>query len=692
MANPKSKSKPPYWIWIGAALALALAGSGALLMRNAPRLISAAIHQELAALGFKTVRFELENEGWGRSRLTHLEIGDPVTLRLPEVSIGYSLASLLTGRLDDVRFKELELGGHLGPDGLSLGAVDSVLGRTSEPPEPGTSPAAHRDSTAPEIPVERIEIEDARLRIDTEDGALQGELWASLDDSRQLAFRFQSTALDGAEKLIGYTLAPFSVDGEATLDAQHRSLQLQPLELHLGTPQDPSATVTVHVPAVEMHQEGGLGADVRIHAKGGSMALGRPGIDLEGVEFDLDWDPSSGLPRGRVEVSKIQLSGREPWLAPLTLRSELAPGENSLTADIDLTGPSRRFILRVQATQDFAAAAGNARIRLAPLAFGGPDADLSRLLPGLKRVGIEAWGELTLRGTAGWTRKKAGFAVALGLQNVSAAMGSTQISCLNGVIELQGLPLETAGTQEISMAQMDIGLRLRDGRIRFRLQPTGELIIERGEWNVAGGTVLTAGQYDAGQQSQEFLLAVDRVQFAELIELLPMEGLTGSGVLSGRLPVLLADDRVEIRGGILASEGGGWLRYRPEGGSQRLADYGVPELMDLEAVLANFRFTIIELQIDGDTRGQLDVRVRLEGANPDHLDGHPYVLNLNIQGPLIDLYSGGVAGYKIPSSIETAHEKAFDKDENPSESERANPCPGSIEPESSAEDPPEPSR
>ena len=395
--------------------------------------------------------------------------------------------------------------------------------------------------------------------------------------------------LDGAEKLIGYTLAPFSIDGEATLDSRYRRLQLQPLELQFEKTHDPSDAVSVRVPPVEILQEGGLGADVRVQAVGGAIQLGKPGIEIEGIEFDLDWSASSGLPRGRIEVSKILLSGSEPWLAPLTLHAEIAPGDETLTADIDLTDPSRRFILRVQATQDLKAAAGSARIRLAPLEFGGPGADLGRLLPGLGRLGIEAWGELTLRGKARWTSETAGLTFAVGLQNVSVSMGSTQISCLNGVIELQGLPLETAGAQEVSMARMDIGLQLRDGRVRFRLQPTGELIVERGEWSAAGGKILTAGQYDAGREFQDFLLAVDRVQFAELIGLLPVEGLTGSGVLSGRLPVRLADDHVEIRGGILASEGdGGWLRYRPEEGARRLADYGVPELMDLEAVLENF--------------------------------------------------------------------------------------------------------
>ena len=548
MTDRKSKPQPPYWIWIVATLVLVLVGSGFLLMQNAPRLISAAIHQELAARGFEGVRFEVENAGWGRSRLTHMEIGDPVTLRLPEVSIGYSLSGLLTGHLDDVQFKGLEIQGHLGPDGLSLGAMDSVIGAASEPTAPGAFRSANPDAAAPEIPVDRIEIDDALLRIDTENGPLQGELWVSLDDSRQLAFRFQSTALDGAEKLIGYTLAPFSIDGEATLDSRYRRLQLQPLELQFEKTHDPSDAVSVRVPPVEILQEGGLGADIRVQAVGGAIQLGKPGIEIEGIEFDLDWNASSGLPRGRIEVSKILLSGSEPWLAPLTLHAEIAPGDETLTADIDLTDPSRRFILRVQATQDLKAAAGSARIRLAPLEFGGPGADLGRLLPGLGRLGIEAWGELTLRGKARWTSETAGLTFAVGLQNVSVSMGSTQISCLNGVIELQGLPLETAGAQEVSMARMDIGLQLRDGRVRFRLQPTGELIVERGEWSAAGGKILTAGQYDAGREFQDFLLAVDRVQFAELIGLLPVEGLTGSGVLSGRLPVRLTNDRVEIRG------------------------------------------------------------------------------------------------------------------------------------------------
>ena len=108
MLNREPTSTLSFWVWIAAALAAVLGVSGVLLIKNAPQLLSAAIHEEFATRGFETVRFEVEDVTWGRLRLTHLAIGDPVTLRLPEVTIGYSFSSLLTGHLDEVQLKELE--------------------------------------------------------------------------------------------------------------------------------------------------------------------------------------------------------------------------------------------------------------------------------------------------------------------------------------------------------------------------------------------------------------------------------------------------------------------------------------------------------------------------------------------------------------------------------------------------------
>ena len=135
-------------------------------------------------------------------------------------------------------------------------------------------------------------------------------------------------------------MKPFSIDGEATLDPQYRSLLTQPLDLQLEETHDSSATVRIHVPPLEVLQEGGLGSDVQVRAAGGSIALRNPEVDLVGIELDLDWSPASGLPRGRVEISRIAPSGRDPWLAPLTLRSEIAPDKGALTADMDTQGNS----------------------------------------------------------------------------------------------------------------------------------------------------------------------------------------------------------------------------------------------------------------------------------------------------------------------------------------------------------------
>lgn len=658
MPQKKPRYEIGYGAWIATALALALGVTGFILAQNAPGLIASAIHDELAARGFENVQFEVEDVAWGRLRLTQITIGDPVALRLPEMAIGYSFSSLFTGQLDEIQLKKLEIEGNLGPDGLSFEAFESLIRPASTGARP--PPRSSTPITAPEIPVERIEIDDARIHIATDHGPLQGELWISLDDSQHLAFRFQSTVLEGMEPLTGYLLDPFSIDGEARLEAQQRKLQLQPVSLKLQPAGRTSARLTVHLPAIAALQEGGIANNVRLTGAGGAIELGEPEVLLEDVGFEIDWNLANGLPKGRIEVARVRSTHSEPWVAPLQLQAILAPHDSNLTADLEFSDLSRRFAFQVRATQDLETALGSALFRLPPFDFGEGAADLDRLLPGLHRLGVKTWGSLAASGRARWGDGPPKIALDVALRNVGASIESVRVSCLNGVVSLQGPPFETDGGQEIFMEELDIGLPLREGHVRFHWKPTGEVYVERGEWSVAGGKVITAGAYDPTRDANDFLLAVDGIQVGELTALTSIEGLSGTGRVSGRLPIRVYSDRVEILGGVLASEApGGWIRYRPTAGSGRLAEYGVSELVDLESALEDFKFTEIELRIDGDTRDELAVQIRLAGANPTHLDGQPYVLNLNVEGQLVDLIGRGTAAYQLPLQIQSDLAEAF---------------------------------
>jgi hypothetical protein len=60
--------------------------------------------------------------------------------------------------------------------------------------------------------------------------------------------------------------------------------------------------------------------------------------------------------------------------------------------------------------------------------------------------------------------------------------------------------------------------------------------------------------------------------------------------------------------------------------------------------LANFRYTSLVIEIDVGENASGAVLVRLEGANPEVLEGYPFAFNINLEtdfGRLAELLMGG---------------------------------------------------
>ena len=83
-------------------------------------------------------------------------------------------------------------------------------------------------------------------------------------------------------------------------------------------------------------------------------------------------------------------------------------------------------------------------------------------------------------------------------------------------------------------------------------------------WSFAGGTIRSAGRVDLLAEERQILLRVEDVELAELLALVNLEGLSGEGRLSGKLPLTLHADGIRIHAALLESSEGGWLRYRPD--------------------------------------------------------------------------------------------------------------------------------
>jgi hypothetical protein len=130
-------------------------------------------------------------------------------------------------------------------------------------------------------------------------------------------------------------------------------------------------------------------------------------------------------------------------------------------------------------------------------------------------------------------------------------------------------------------------------------------------------------------------------------------GLAGEGLVDGEVRAVL-DEQGALRfeeGRFLARPEGGWIRYRPPG--QAPISLEAPQGLDLaRAALQNFRYQTLRGDLEGAAAGDMHISLQLQGANPDLYEGHPVLLDLNLNGPLLGLARSSQTVMGLPERIE----------------------------------------
>ena len=149
--------------------------------------------------------------------------------------------------------------------------------------------------------------------------------------------------------------------------------------------------------------------------------------------------------------------------------------------------------------------------------------------------------------------------------------------------------------------------------------------------NFAGGILSTEAElFDPDSFSESFTLNVDNVDLTEIFRLIGIEGLSGTGKLTGAIPIEVKDGKVIVKDGQLEALAPGLIRL--EGGevTKALKQKGDTVAMALRT-LADFHYRKMTVRIDKAPTGEGVLKLRLEGSNPKVYKGHPFVFNINLE-------------------------------------------------------------
>jgi len=178
--------------------------------------------------------------------------------------------------------------------------------------------------------------------------------------------------------------------------------------------------------------------------------------------------------------------------------------------------------------------------------------------------------------------------------------------------------------KETSISQLQLKASLKNNT----------LSLEKATMPMMGGMLdVLPANINLEQRPVLLTLGVRHLDLAKLLASLNYPELSGTGDISGKLPLRLSLESVEVVDGKLHANRAGVLRYR---GPQATG-----ENMALKA-LGNLRYEKLQATLNYRPSGDYQVGLRVEGNNPQVFSGYPLAFNLNLHGHLPDLLQKGI--------------------------------------------------
>jgi hypothetical protein len=401
----------------------------------------------------------------------------------------------------------------------------------------------------------------------------------------------------------------------------------------------PGASLTVAVNPGELRLDGALAAGGyrgRLRVEGARLAVPAHEIVADGVSATVNLDPAREGLDARFAIAAVRHLAEPAYVAPLRLAGRVGGDGETVTLDAEGFDGAGARRLRVSARHHRGRGRGEATVTLDPLTFAPDFLQPRDIFPVLgERSPVS--GDAAAIGHFAWSPDGFDGTGVLELDDLSLSLQGIAIEGLRTRVTFDSLwPPSTPPGQIARIRRIDPALPLDDVRLRFRLPPSSppRLLVERAEMEIAGGRFSVANAVLAQEfPSQNLILTLDEIDLSRLFELAGIDGLTGSGLIEGTIPVGVSEDGVVIREGGLRATGPGVLRYRSETAAAALQSGGAPVEMMLEA-LRDFRYGALSATIDMEANDDVNITLHVRGHNPKVLDGHPFAINIDLNSNL----------------------------------------------------------
>ncbi len=562
------------------------------------------VRAALARAGIATQALEVRSVGLGGINFGAVHLGEAEGPSASSVTVDWTLRSLWHGGLGRVRVDGLQLTMRSGQGGLTIAGwpANSAPGDTLG---------------GPALPFDRLDLTGAHLSFGA---TAKGDPTATLS--------LEATITPGAGAVIS---------GHATIDGV------------VTVAGEAPTRIAADLPDWHLVNDG---SRLQVAASHATLTLPQRHIALSELS-------ASALLAGDAE--SFSLSGvlrdetaPQAW-PPLALTLEGRRDKSAVVAVGHGETADHAVVLALDGRHDLGSGHGSLVVHAAPVMFKPDGRQPADLFPSVGRALSRVDGSLAAIATLSWGGRNLATTLVVLLNGIGFEGGLAGVSNLDGKVTFVSLvPLRTAEAQHLTATLRVASLPPGPLDLRFGLPSRDRLLVDRATLGLAGGTLSLTSFAFARGEPLDTVLGVSAVDLGSVLTLIGIDGLSGSGVLDGTIPLRVDPAGVTITGGRLAATGPGVVRYTgaglPEAITGAQGKAGEALTLTREA-LADFHYSGLTLALDRSPSGDGSLLVGLKGNNPAVLDGHPFDINIRLDANFDRLATIFLSGYAAAEGL-----------------------------------------
>jgi hypothetical protein len=364
-------------------------------------------------------------------------------------------------------------------------------------------------------------------------------------------------------------------------------------------------------------------ADATIDLPKAQLTIRNVNASAEGSDKDLKF----GL-----EAAEVRHTASPPLTTPLSVSAKGQVTDDRISAKINAKQSSGPIRLQSTVTHDLATRAGRVDFSVPPFRLGSPPNSLAEAFPPAATWLKDAEGGASLTGHLLWDEDVLSGQMSVGLDHLSVTSEEARLADLTGTVNfIELVPLAMPPRQRIAGSVTVGEIGPLPARVEFQLREDGTLAIQDLDLEVAGGNMRTRGTVRSGDTvTADADLNVQSIDLAELFRIIGVDGLDGTGRISGKVPIKVRGQDVTIEDGRLKAEGTGTLRYAGTALQKQLSGRG-DTVGTVMQVLSDFRYETLSMELNKAADGTGSILLRMKGNNPAVYEGHPFAFNINIE-------------------------------------------------------------